>query len=175
MMRDRLNTLTDLVVRKNVATNTQNQALNALVFLYSKVLNRSLKNLHEARSRKELRTPVALSVKEVNKVWEKLQGTNILMVQLLYGGGLQVFELVRLRVQDIDFEYSQITVRDGKGNKDRVTPLAQKVIPSFLLQTGTDIRTIQGLLGHSDLQTTIIYTHVLKQGGRGVVSPLDRL
>ena len=196
------------------------------------------------------------------------------MVQLMYGGGLRISELVRLRIQDIDFEYNQITVRDGKGKKDRVTPLAQKItsllrehieerrlthqldlaqgfggvylpnalakkypnadkefgwqyvfasrniaidprsgvdrrhhidqsavnkaikvavkkcrsidkkvsahtfrhsFATHLLQTGTDIRTIQALLGHSDLQTTMIYTHVLRQGGQGVVSPLDRL
>ncbi|SMM97712.1 Integron integrase IntIPac [uncultured Candidatus Thioglobus sp.] len=266
--------LTDLAVNKNVAVSTQNQAFNALVFLYKIVLERPLENVRATRSRKEPRIPVVLSIKEVKKILAKLNDTNALMVKLLYGGGLRISELVRLRVQDIDFEYCQITVRDGKGKKDRVTPLAQKVIPSLqayleqrkeqhdldlkegfgsvylpnalakkypnadkefgwqyvfasrniaidprtgierrrhidqsavnkaikvavkrcksidkkvsahtfrhsfathLLQTGTDIRTIQGLLGHSDLQTTMIYTHVLRQSGQGVVSPLDRL
>ena len=266
--------LNDLAVKQNAAASTQNQAFNALVFLYGKVLKRPLDGVNTARSRKEPRIPVVLSVKEVKKVLAKLKGTNILMVQLLYGGGLRISELVRLRVADIDFEHSQITARDVKGKKDRVTPLAQKLIPllkahleqrkathkedlaqgygsvylpnalarkypnadkefgwqyvfasrniatdrrngaerrhhidqsavnkaikvaakrcksidkkisahtfrhSFavhLLQTGTDIRMIQALLGHSDLQTTMIYTHVLRQSGQGVVSPLDRL
>ncbi|MBA5248972.1 MAG: integron integrase [Gammaproteobacteria bacterium] len=266
--------LTDLTVRQNVAASTQNQAFNALVFLYKEVLKRVLENVRATRSRKTPRIPVVLSVKEVQKILSKLQEKNALMVQILYGSGLRISELVRLRVQDIDFEYCQITVRDGKGKKDRVTPLAKKIIPllqthieqrrqghqldlaqgfgsvylpnalakkypnadkkfgrqyvfasrniatdprtnverrhhidqsavnkaikvavgkcrsidkkvsahtfrhsfaTHLLQTGTDIRTILGLLGHSDLQTTMIYTHVLKQGGQGVVSPLDRL
>lgn len=267
--------LTNLAVKQNVAASTQNQAFNALVFLYGKVLKRPLEGINAARSRKEPRIPAVLSVKEVKKVLAKLSSTNALMVQLLYGGGLRISELVRLRVQDIDFEYNQITVRDGKAKKDRITPLAQKLIPllqaylgqrkethqldlkegfgslylpnalakkypnadkefgwqyvfasrnittdprtgiehrhhidqsavnkaikvavkkcrsidkkvsahtfrhsfaTHLLQTGTDIRTIQVLLGHADLQTTMIYTHVLRQGGQGgVVSPLDRL
>lgn len=266
--------LTDLAVKKNVATSTQNQAFNALVFLYKQVLKRPLENVRATRSRKESRIPVVLSIKEVKKIFVKLRGSNSLMVQLLYGGGLRISELVRLRMQDVDFEYAQITVRDGKGKKDRVTPLAQKIMPllkahlvqrrnthkldlaqdcggvylpnalakkypnadeefgwqyvfasrniatdprsgvkrrhhidqsavnkaikvavkkcrsidkkvsahtfrhsfaTHLLQTGTDIHTIQALLGHSDIQTTMIYTHVLHQGGQGVVSPLDRL
>ncbi len=266
--------LTDLVVGQNVAASTQNQAFNALVFLYKEVLKRPLENVRATRSRKQPRIPVVLSAREVKKIFAQLTGVNALMVSLLYGGGLRISELVRLRVQDVDFDYCQITVRDGKGKKDRVTPLAKKAIPvlqahiaqrkiiheqdlavgfggvylpnalakkypnadkefgwqyvfasrniatdprtnverrhhidqsavnkaikvavgkcrsvhkkvsahtfrhsfaTHLLQTGTDIRTIQGLLGHSDLQTTMIYTHVLKQGGQGVVSPLDRL
>ncbi|KAF3978693.1 MAG: tyrosine-type recombinase/integrase, partial [Methylococcales symbiont of Iophon sp. n. MRB-2018] len=111
--------LTDLAVRKNVAASTQNQALNALVFLYGKVLNRPLNNVQATRSRKEPRIPVVLSVKEVKKVLAKLQGTNALMVQLLYGGGLRISELVRLRVQDIDFDYAQISGSDSKGKLDR--------------------------------------------------------
>ena len=266
--------LTDLAIKQNMAASTQNQAFNALVFLYKEVLKKPLENVRATRSRKEPRIPVVLSVKEVKQIFSKLNDINTLMVQLLYGGGLRISELVRLRVQDIDFDYSQITVRDGKGKKDRLTPLAQKIIPllrahllqrkarhimdlkagysgvylpnalakkypnadkefgwqyvfasrniatdprsgverrhhidqsavnkaikvavkrclsidkkvsahtfrhsfaTHLLQTGTDIHTIQALLGHSDLQTTMIYTHVLRQGGQGVVSPLDRL
>ncbi len=266
--------LTDLAVEQNVAVSTQNQAFNALVFFYKEVLGKPLENVRATRSRKAPKIPVVLSVKEVKKILAKLQGTNALMVQLLYGSGLRISELVRLRVQDIDFEYRQITVRDGKGKKDRVVPLAVKItallqahltqrkqmhqldlksgfgsvylpnalakkypnadkqfgwqyvfasrniatdsrigverrhhidqsavnkaikvavkkcvsidkkvsahtfrhsFATHLLQTGTDIRTIQGLLGHSDLQTTMIYTHVLKQSGQGVVSPLDKL
>ncbi len=265
--------LTHLAIKQKVAPSTQNQALNALVFLYTKVLKQPLEGVNAARSRKEPRIPVVMSKKEVAKVLALIDGTVGLIVRLLYAGGLRISEAVRLRVQDVDFEFKQIIVRDGKGKKDRVTPLAnnlmlplqahlekikiihnkdlkegfgsvylpyalakkypnankdfswQYVFPSrniaidpraqikrrhhvdqsvinkaikravkqaeinkkisahtfrhsfatHLLQTGTDIRTIQALLGHADLQTTMIYTHVLRQGGQVVVSPLDRL
>lgn len=265
--------LTHLAVDKDVAPSTQNQALNALVFLYTKVLERPLENVSATRSRKEPRIPVVLSKGEVKQVLTLMNGTAGLIVKTLYGGGLRISEAIRLRVQDVDFSYKQITVRDGKGKKDRVTPLAnglapllqaqlekvkllhdkdtadgygsvhlpyalsrkypnadkafawQYVFPSrnialdprsgvqrrhhvdasvinkaikravatcgivkkvsahtfrhsfatHLLQTGTDIRTIQALLGHADLQTTMIYTHVLRQGGQGVKSPFDDL
>ena len=265
--------LSDLAVRQNVAPSTQNQALNALVYCYSKVLNAPFSKVKASRSRKEPRIPVVLTKEEVTQVLSLLDGTTGLIVKLLYASGLRITEAVRLRVQDIDFGYKQITVRDGKGKKDRVTPLAsnliapleaqfakiktlheqdfkqgfgsvylpyalakkypnaefdlawQYVFPSrnladdprtgvrrrhhidqsvvnksiknavkkcgimkkvsahtfrhsfatHLLQTGTDIRTIQSLLGHANLQTTMIYTHVLKQGGQGVVSPFDQL
>ena len=265
--------LTYLAIKKKVAPSTQNQALNALAFLYAKVLKQPLEGVNAVRSRKEPRIPVVLSKTEVAQVLTLIDGTVGLIVKLLYAGGLRISEAVRLRVQDIDFEFKQITVRDGKGKKDRVTPLAnnlvallqahlekikvihrkdlkegfgsvylpyalskkypnadknfnwQYVFPSrriatdprtnikrrhhvdqsvinkaikrvvgqcgihkkvsahtfrhsfatHLLQTGTDIRTIQALLGHADLQTTMIYTHILKQGGQSVVSPLDKL
>ncbi len=265
--------LTHLAVQANVAASTQNQAFNALVFLYRRVLQRPLENVAAARSRKEPRIPVVLTREEVKQVLALLEGTSELVVKLLYGCGLRITEAVRLRVQDIDYGYKQVTVRNGKGNQDRVTPfptilkpllknhlervmavheqdlaagfgavylpfaLARKypnaerewgwqyVFPSrkraedprggvtrrhhvdqsvvnkairqavrragiikkvsahtfrhsfatHLLQRGTDIRTIQSLLGHRDLQTTMIYTHVLKQGGEGVVSPLEDL
>ncbi|VAW46550.1 Integron integrase IntIPac [hydrothermal vent metagenome] len=231
--------LTHLAVHKNVAPSTQNQAFNALVFLYSKVLNTPLKGVSASRSRKEPRIPVVLTKEEVAEVLTLVEGTAGLIIKLLYAGGLRISEAVRLRVQDIDFGFKQITVRDGKGKKDRVTPLANNLVAplrlqlekvalihqkdlemgfgsvylpyalakkypnadkaikravkqcgivkkvsahtfrhsfaTHLLQTGTDIRTIQALLGHSDLQTTMIYTHVLNQGAQGVVSPLDCL
>lgn len=265
--------LTHLAVHENVAPSTQNQAFNALVFLYTKVLSAPLKGVSASRSRKDPRIPVVLTKEEVANILTLLDGTTGLIVKLLYAGGLRISEAVRLRVQDIDFGFKQITVRDGKGKKDRVTPLANNLIvplqmqlekvslvhqkdlgmgfgsvylpyalakkypnadkaigwqyafPSrglavdprsdikrrhhidqsvvnkaikravkqcdivkkvsahtfrhsfatHLLQTGTDIRTIQALLGHADLQTTMIYTHVLKQGAQGVVSPLDTL
>lgn len=265
--------LTDLAIVKNVAPSTQNQALNALVFLFTRVLKRPLENVNASRARKEPRIPVVLSTDEVTQILTLINGTTGLIVKLLYASGLRISEAVRLRVQDVDFGFKQITVRDGKGKKDRVTPLAtsivaalqshlervklihqqdlskgfgsvhlpfalakkypsadkdlgwQYVFPSrsialdprsrlrrrhhvdqsvinkaikravrecdilkkvsahtfrhsfatHLLQTGTDIRTIQSLLGHADLQTTMIYTHVLKQGGEGVISPLDKL
>lgn len=265
--------LTHLAVQANVAASTQNQAFNALVFLFKRVLNQPLENVSAARSRKEQRIPVVLTRDEVKQVLALLEGSSELVVKLLYGCGLRITEAVRLRVQDIDYGYKQVTVRSGKGDKDRVTPfpgnlepliknhlervqliheqdlekgygavylpfaLARKypraetewnwqyVFPSrqlsedprggvtrrhhldqsvvnkaikqavrkagiekkvsahtfrhsfatHLLQRGTDIRTIQSLLGHRDLQTTMIYTHVLKQGGEGVVSPLEDL
>ncbi len=265
--------LTYLAVNKNVAPSTQNQALNALIFLYSKVLQKPLNGIKTSRTRKEPRVPVVLTKEEVTNILTLLEGTAGLIVKILYSGGLRISEAVRLRVQDIDFGFQHITVRDGKGKKDRVTPLAkslvaplqhqlqkvalihqqdlalgfgsvylpyalnqkypnaekelawQYVFPSrklatdprtgitrrhhidqsvvnkaikravkqcgivkkvsahtfrhsfatHLLQAGSDIRTIQALLGHADLQTTMIYTHVLQQGAQGVISPLDTL
>ncbi len=265
--------LTHLAVHENVAASTQNQAFNALVFLYRRVLEQPFEHVSAVRSRKEQRIPVVLTRAETKQVLALMVGTSELVAKLLYGCGLRITEAVRLRVQDIDYGYKQVTVRNGKGNKDRVTPfpanlevllnnhlervrviheqdlaagfgavylpfaLARKypnaetewnwqyVFPSkklaidprsgvmrrhhldqsvvnkaikravgkagiekkvsahtfrhsfatHLLQRGTDIRTIQSLLGHRDLQTTMIYTHVLKQGGEGVVSPLEDL
>ncbi|MBN2646736.1 MAG: integron integrase [Thiotrichales bacterium] len=265
--------LTHLAVEQNVAPSTQNQALNALVYCYSKVLQAPFSEVKASRSRKEPRIPVVLTKEEVAQVLSIMEGTAGLTAKLLYAGGLRITEAVRLRVQDIDFGFKQITIRDGKGKKDRVTPLANNLIPlletqlqkvktlhqqdlsqglgsvylpyalakkypnadrewgwqyvfpsrnlaidprsnqmrrhhidqsvinkaikralqqcgiskkvsahtfrhsfaTHLLQTGTDIRTIQALLGHTNVQTTMIYTHVLKQGGQGVASPFDSL
>lgn len=262
-----------MAVEQSVAPSTQNQALNALVYCYSKVLQAPFSDVKASRSRKEPRIPVVLTKEEVAQILSVMEGSAGLITKLLYAGGLRITEAVRLRVQDIDFGFKQITVRDGKGKKDRVTPLANNLIPllesqlqkvktvhlqdldkgygsvylphalakkypnadktlnwqyafpsrnlaqdprseeirrhhidqsvvnkaikraveqcgiakkvsahtfrhsfaTHLLQTGTDIRTIQSLLGHADLQTTMIYTHVLKQGGQGVVSPFDSL
>lgn len=265
--------LTDLAVVQNVAPSTQNQALNALVYCYNRVLNAPFSDVKASRSRKEPRIPVVLTKEEVGQVLSLMDGVPGLVVKLLYASGLRITEAVRLRVQDIDFGFKQIMVRDGKGKKDRVTPLSINLMPlleaqlakvkalheqdlkqgfgsvylpyalakkypnankelawqyvfssrnlaedprsgitrrhhvdqslvnkaikravkqcgihkkvsahtfrhsfaTHLLQTGTDIRTIQSLLGHASLQTTMIYTHVLKQGGQGVVSPFDVL
>jgi integron integrase len=265
--------LTHLAVQANVAASTQNQALNALVFLYKRVLERPFEHVQAARSSKDPRTPEVLTREEVKQVLVLLEGTAELIVKLLYGSGLRITEAVRLRVQDIDYGYQQVTVRDGKGEKDRVTPLPTRLYPllqnhlervklihqqdlaaglgtvylpyalarkypnaerewnwqyvfpsrdisddprsgirrrhhidqsvvnkaikqaaqragiakkvsahtfrhsfaTHLLQRGTDIRTIQSLLGHKDVQTTMIYTHILKLGGEGVISPLEDL
>ena len=266
--------LTHLAVVGNVSPSTQNQAMNALVFLYKKVLKQPLDGrINAVRAKKKQNIPVVLSKEEVASVISLMKGIPHLVVKLLYGGGLRMMEALRLRVHDIDYDLKQITVRSGKGNKDRVTPFPvslapllkshlkrvkaihekdmaegygavylpyalerkypnadkewqwQYIFPSgslsrdpgsghtrrhhidpsvinkaikaaakkadiqkrisshtfrhsfatHLLQRGTDIRTIQALLGHSDVSTTMIYTHVLGQGAQGVASPLDDL
>ncbi|NQD38577.1 integron integrase [Permianibacter sp. IMCC34836] len=265
--------LSALAVKDKVSASTQNQALAALLFLYRKVLSTDLPWLDDVvRARRTVRIPVVLSPSEVRAVIQALPAPYQLMVQLLYGAGLRRTELLSLRVKDVDMGLSMLTVREGKGGKDRVVPLpqacrsalteqlrasrlvyeqdrAQKlpgvVLPwalekkypkagetwawhwlfpqaelsrdprtgitrrhhfypqtlsralaravagaginklvrchtfrhsfaTHLLQSGTDIRTIQTLLGHSHVETTMIYTHVAKVGA-GAVSPLDRL
>lgn len=266
--------LTHLAVKMNVAASTQNQALSAILFLYQVVLDRDLDNLEGVvRAKKPARLPVVLTREEVRAVLGEISRTPKLVSLLLYGAGLRLLEALRLRVKDIDFAVNQITVRDGKGQKDRVTMLPaaakagliehlkqverlhgqdlrqgfgcvslpdalgkkypnagrawgwQYVFPAaslsadprsqqmrrhhldesvvqravkeaarvarvnkpatphtlrhsfatHLLEDGYDIRTVQELLGHSDVKTTMIYTHVLNRGGRGVLSPADRL
>jgi integron integrase len=266
--------LTDLAVNGNVAAATQNQAMNALVFLYKRVLNHTLEGrINAVRADKKINVPVVMTRDEVAAIISLMDGTAQLVAKLLYGSGLRIMEAVRLRVQDIDFQMKQLTVRSGKGDRDRfttfpatLTPLLQNhlagvrtlhqqdlaqghgevylphalerkyphapkewgwqyVFPArdlsvdpragvtrrhhidprvinkaikvavrragltkhisahtfrhsfatHLLQRGTDIRTIQQLLGHKDLATTMIYTHILQQGGQGVPSPLDDL
>lgn len=266
--------LTHLAVKRRVAASTQNQAKSALLFLYRDVLNNELPwldNVEKAKTPQRL--PVVLTRAEVQALLTCLEGTDWLMGSLLYGAGLRLMECVRLRIKDVDLERKEILVRDGKGNKDRVTmlPLAlvqpmkqqiarvrqqhtldlragagsvylpnalavkypnaahewfwQYVFPAaktsvdprsgavqrhhlseqnlqraikqavrdadlskpasphtlrhsfatHLLEGGYDIRTVQELLGHNDVSTTMIYTHVLNKGGRGVHSPLDIL
>jgi integron integrase len=266
--------LTDLAVQGHVAAATQNQAMNALVFLYKRVLNHALQgSINAVRAPKKINVPVVMTRDEVAAVLSLMDGTAQLVAKLLYGSGLRIMEAVRLRVKDIDFPMKQLTVRSGKGDKDRfttfpatLTPLLQNhlagvktlhqqdlaqghgavylpyalarkyphtatewgwqyVFPArdiavdprsgiarrhhvdlsvinkaikvavrragltkaisahtfrhsfatHLLQRGTDIRTIQHLLGHADVATTMIYTHVVQQGGQGVPSPLDDL
>ena len=124
--------LTSLAVKEQVAASTQNQALSALLFLYEHVLEQPLDRIEGVvRARRPKRLPVVLTVDEVSRVMAHLSGDKWLIVMLLYGGGLRLLEALRLRVKDLDFERSEITVREGKGDKDRVTMLPQAVIRSL--------------------------------------------
>jgi integron integrase len=265
--------LSDLATVRNVAAATQAQALAALLFLYKQVLHADLPWLDGVvRAKRPRKLPVVFTPTEVMAVLAETSGTPGLVCQLLYGTGMRVLEALRLRVKDLDFDYHQIVIRDGKGAKDRVTMLPgalvepmrmqlrvvdrahkralangfggvelpfslqrkyprahlelawQYVFPSptpsidprsgvrrrhhlneknvqravyeavraagiqkpgtphtfrhsfatHLLENGYDIRTVQQLLGHKDVATTQIYTHVMRKGAGAVRSPLDR-
>mgnify|MGYP000238057345 CR=1 FL=1 len=266
--------LSYLAIKRNVSASTQNQALSAIVFLYREVLEMPLDDIGDFQyAKKPKRLPVVLTQNEVRRVFEFLNEPHKCMVGLMYGAGLRLNECLGLRMLDVDIERREITVRRGKGNKDRRTLLPDFVIPGLklaiekvgqfhqidqaagishvhmpdalarkypnagkqlkwqyvfashktsvdplsgnigrhhmhsksvsraisnavrkanimkhvtahvfrhsfathLLENGYDIRTVQELMGHANVNTTMIYTHVLNKGGHGVISPLDKL
>jgi integron integrase len=122
--------LSYLAVQQNVAASTQRQALNAIIFLYKKVLDIPVEDsLEPVRAKKHARPPVVMSQREVSMVLEQMQGLHLLMAKLLYGGGLRLMECIRLRIRDLDFERKLIYVRAAKGGKDRTTLFPESLHP----------------------------------------------
>ncbi len=126
--------LSYLAIEENVAGSTQNQALNAILFLYRDVLKTSLDEakINAVRARKKTNLPVVLTKQEVKRVILAMTGTCQFMAKLLYGSGLRLMECIRLRVHDLDFDMNEMTVRDGKGSKDRITLLPEPLKPVLL-------------------------------------------
>lgn len=128
--KDIVSFLNYLAQSRDVAPSTQNQALCAIVFLYKNVLKSEIGNLENLkRAKKPKHLPTVLSKKEVKNLLNKMDGIPCLIASLLYGGGLRISEAISLRVKDLDFDYMQITVRNGKGKKDRITMLPDKLKP----------------------------------------------
>jgi site-specific recombinase XerD len=124
--------LSRLANTDRVSASTQNQALAALLFLYSHVLGQSAKELGAfVHAKRPERLPVVLSVSEVALVLDELEGVPRLMASLLYGSGLRLMECARLRIKDVNAERGEIVVRDGKGGKERVTPLPRRLVPQL--------------------------------------------
>lgn len=181
--------LTDLAVNRDVAASTQNQAFNALLFLYREVLGMDFGTLENvSRAKKPRKLPVVFTRDEIRSILDQLEGDKWLMGQLLYGSGLRVMECMRLRVRDVDFSYKQITVRNGKGGKDRVTMLPEIVIPAMEkhlrkvqsihqrdLKAGFGTVYLPHALDKKYPHANRIWVGRLNRGGRGVQSPGDLL
>jgi integron integrase len=143
--------LSDLAVKGNVAVSTQNQAFNALLFVYREVLHVQVGKIDSVRATRPARVPTVLAPEEARRVIQAMSGIPQLVVKLIYGSGLRLLEALRLRVHDLDFEMKQLTVRDGKGAKDRYTVLPESVIPILRehldrvrLRHGEDLRAGNG-------------------------------
>ena len=122
--------LTHLAVKENVAPSTQNQAMNALVFLYKRVLKTPLKEeINAVRASKKTNIPIVMTREEVREVVNVMEGVPQLIVKFLYGCGLRIMETVRLRVQDVDYKMKTVIVRSGKGAKDRITTFPETITP----------------------------------------------
>ena len=164
--------LTALAVTGQVAASTQNQAKSALLFLYREVLGAELPWLDGIEKAKaSVRLPVVLPRDEVARVLARPDGVHRLIGALLYGTGLRIMEAMRLRVKDVEFSRREIVVRDGKGNKDRVTMLPMRVASplSEQLEHARELHRVD----LADGCGAVWLPHVLNRGGRGVVSPLD--
>ncbi len=174
--------LTHLAVDRGVSASTQNQAKSALLFMYREVIGIELPWLdHVERAKTPQRMPVVLTRVEVAQVLRRLDGVHRLIGHLLYGTGMRIMEGVRLRVKDVEFTRREILVRDGKGQKDRVamlpdrvaTPLKEQMAKTRALHQ-RDLAGGQGAVYLPDA-LALKYPHGAGRGGRGVISPLDRL
>lgn len=168
--------LTMLAVERKVSASTPNQALNALAFLYRKVLLIPLNNFDFKHARTGKRLPVVLSRDETQKVFANLQGEFLLMASILYGSGLRLSECLNLRVKDIDFSLNEIIVRGGKGDNDRRTILPGLIIPSLQRQKAVKNAVRKSRITKSASCHTFRHsfaTHVLNRNKFNVQSPLD--